>query len=89
MLLALSFWFSLGHLKGASLSSVTASGIALGGTDPDLSVSIFERALTQRDGCGRRLKQMRLSGDATEEDDSLVLEPFRDLVDKIQWCPRG
>jgi len=50
----------------------------------DASVTILKRALTERDACGRRLKLIGLSGDTTEVDDRLVLEPFRDLVDEVE-----
>ena len=50
----------------------------------DSSVAILKHALVKRDACGRRLKGIGLSGDAVEMDDMLVLEPFRDLVDKVQ-----
>jgi len=49
----------------------------------DTSAVLLERALVGRDVCDRRLKRLGLCGDATE-DDWLVLEPFRRLVDKIR-----
>jgi hypothetical protein len=50
----------------------------------DPSATVLKRALTERDACGRRLKRIGLSGDATEVGDRGVLEPFRDLVDEVQ-----
>jgi hypothetical protein len=50
----------------------------------DPSATVLKRALTERDACGRRLKRIGLSGDATEVGDKGVLEPFRDLVDEVQ-----
>ena len=47
------------------------------------SIVWLERALKERDACGRRLKRIGLSGNATE-DDWLVLEPFRHLVNGVQ-----
>ena len=50
----------------------------------DASVTALKCALTERDACGRRLKWIGLSGDATEADDRLILEPFRGLVDEVE-----
>jgi hypothetical protein len=50
----------------------------------DSSATVLKRPLTERDACGRRLKQMGLSGGVAEVSDRLVLELFRDLVDEVQ-----
>jgi len=50
----------------------------------DASATALKCALTERNACGRRLKWIGLSGDGTEVDDRLVLEPFRDLVDEVE-----
>jgi len=52
------------------------------------SAAVLKCALTKRDACGRRLKGIGISGDVMEMDDMLVLEPFRDLVDEVQWVLR-
>jgi hypothetical protein len=48
------------------------------------SATLLKRALAKRDACGRRLKRMGLSDDPMDED-MLVFEPFRDLVDDVMW----
>ena len=50
----------------------------------DASVAALKRALTERDACGRRLKQIGLCGRTAKAGDMLVLEQFRDLVDEVQ-----
>jgi len=50
----------------------------------DASVTVLKCALAEREACGRRLKWIGLSCDATEVGDRLVLEPFRDLVDEVE-----
>ena len=47
------------------------------------SATVLKHALTERDACGRRLKRIGISGEATQMDNWLVLAPFRDLVDKV------
>jgi len=50
----------------------------------DSSATVLKRALAERDACGKRLKRMGVTGDRTEKDDKLMLEPFLDLVDEIE-----
>ena len=59
-------------------------GLPKGMLTQDASATALKRALTERDACGRRLKWIGLSGDATEVDSRLVLEQFRDLVDEVE-----
>lgn len=48
------------------------------------SAAILKSALAKRGACGRRLKRIGFSGDATKAaGGGLVLEPFRDLVDEV------
>lgn len=47
------------------------------------SATVLNHALARRNACGRRLKRIRLCGDAANADDRLMLEPFLDLVDEV------
>lgn len=49
------------------------------------SATILKRALAERDVCGMRLKRIGLSGNATESEHTVALEPFLDLVDEVRW----
>ena len=49
----------------------------------DSSVTLLKRVLGERSARGRRLKQIEQIDCGMEDDDRLLLEPFRDVVDEI------